>query len=64
MSKERQFVVNDRGGILLPASLHSPIRQTAAIVKTSKNLKAARLFLNYLTSPEGRRLFEGHGFSK
>jgi molybdate transport system substrate-binding protein len=57
-------LVSDRGGVLLPANLHSPIRQTGAVVKTSKNQEAARYFLRFLTSPEGRRLLESHGFTK
>ena len=57
-------LVSDRGGVLLPASLHSPIRQWAGIVKTSKNQEAARYFLRFLVSPEGRKLFESHGFTK
>jgi molybdate transport system substrate-binding protein len=57
-------LVSDRGGILLPANLHNPIRQTAAVVKTSKNTEAALYFLRFLTSPEGRKLLEGHGFTK
>ena len=57
-------LVSDRGGVLLPASLHNPIRQTAGIVRTSKNQEAARYFLRFLVSPEGRKLFESHGFAK
>jgi molybdate transport system substrate-binding protein len=50
--------------VLLPANLHNPIRQAAAIVKTSKNQEAARYFLRFLVSPEGRKLMESHGFIK
>ena len=57
-------LVSDRGGILLPANLHSPIRQAGAVVKSSKNQEAARYFLRFLVSPEGRKLFESHGFTK
>ncbi len=57
-------LVSDRGGVLLPARLHDPIRQTGGIVKTSKNPVAAHRFLEFLLSPEGRRLLESHGYSK
>src|SRR5439155_3297541 len=57
-------LVSEKGGILLPANLHSPIRQTGGIAKGCKNQKEARLLLHFLTSPEGRKLFESHGFSK
>jgi molybdate transport system substrate-binding protein len=57
-------LVSDRGGVLLPANLHNPIRQAAAIVKTTKNQEAARYFLRFLVSPEGRKLMESHGFIK
>ena len=57
-------LVSDRGGVLLPARLHDPIRQTGGIVKTSKNPVAAHRFLEFLLSPEGRRLLESHGYTK
>jgi molybdate transport system substrate-binding protein len=57
-------LVSDRGGVLLAASLHNPMRQTAAIVKSSKNQEAARYFLRFLVSTEGRKLMESHGFVK
>jgi molybdate transport system substrate-binding protein len=57
-------LVSDRGGVLLPTSLHNPIRQTGAIVKSSKNQEAARYFLRFLVSAEGRKLMESHGFVK
>jgi len=57
-------LVSDRGGVLLPANLHNPIRQSAGILKNSKNQEAARYFLRFLVSPEGRKLFESHGFAK
>ena len=57
-------LVSDKGGFLLPAQLHNPIRQFAGIVKTSKNEVAARYFLRFLVSSEGKKLFESHGFGK
>jgi len=55
-------LVSERGGILLPSRLHDPIRQTGGIVKTTQNYVAAHRFLEFLLSPEGRRLFESHGY--
>ena len=57
-------LVVHRGGVLLPADLHSPIRQSGGVVKSSKNPEAARAFLRFLMSPEGRRLLENNGFAK
>jgi len=56
-------LVVHRGGILLPAVLHSPIRQAGGVVKTSKNKDAARAFLRFLLLPETQRLLENNGFS-
>lgn len=56
-------LVIHRGGILLPANLHSPIRQAGGVVKSSKNPEAARAFLRFLLSPEGRKLLEANGFT-
>ena len=57
-------LVSDRGGILLPANLHSPIRQTGGVVKSSQHADAARRFLLFLISSEGRRILQAHGFTK
>jgi len=57
-------LVSDRGGILLPANLHSPIRQTGGVVKSSRHADASRQFLLFLISSEGRRILQGHGFTK
>jgi molybdate transport system substrate-binding protein len=55
-------LVVHRGGILLPSELHNPIRQAGAVVRSSRNQPAARAFLRFLLSPEGRRLLESGGF--
>jgi molybdate transport system substrate-binding protein len=57
-------LVSDKGGVLLPSSLHNPIRQNGAVVKTSQHQEEARYFLRFLISPEGKRLLESHGFVK
>lgn len=47
-------------GVLLPADWHAPVSQTGGVLKTSAHPGEARLFLKFLTSPEGRKiLFEG-----
>jgi molybdate transport system substrate-binding protein len=57
-------LVVHRGGILLPADLHSPIRQAGGVVSSSKDPQSARAFLRFLMSPEGRRVLENGGFGK
>jgi molybdate transport system substrate-binding protein len=54
-------LVYDRGGILLPDTGHAPIRQTAGVVAGSPNAAAARRFLEFLASEEGRRILAAHG---
>ena len=48
-------------GTLLPAEWHSPIRQTAAIVKSTKQPEAARHFLKFLLSPEAQTILKDGG---
>jgi molybdate transport system substrate-binding protein len=55
-------LVIHNGGILVPSSLHDPVRQQGGVVKSSKNPQAARAFLRFLVSPEGRRLLAENGF--
>jgi ABC-type molybdate transport system substrate-binding protein len=38
------------------------MEQGAVILKTSKNLKAARAFLDYIKSAEGATVFRQYGF--
>jgi len=54
-------LLHDKGGLLLPDNLHQPIRQAACIVKTTSNPKAAKAFLDFLTSPAGRQLLARYG---
>jgi molybdate transport system substrate-binding protein len=54
-------LVFDRGGILIPAGLHAPIRQAAGVVASSSNRGLAAKFLEYLASQEGRALLARHG---
>jgi len=48
-------------GILLPASWYPPIRQAGAVVKSSSHAAAAREFLKFLLSAEGRKILESGG---
>jgi molybdate transport system substrate-binding protein len=48
-------------GTLLPAEWHSPIRQTAAILKSSGQKDAARRFLKFLLSPGGQKILNDGG---
>jgi molybdate transport system substrate-binding protein len=48
-------------GTLLPAEWHSPIRQTGAVVKSSKQPEAARRFLKFLMSPDAQKILKEGG---
>jgi molybdate transport system substrate-binding protein len=48
-------------GTLLPAEWHSPIRQTGAVLKSSKQQEAARRFLKFLISPETQKILNAGG---
>lgn len=54
-------LVFDRGGVLLPDSGHSPIRQAGGVVGGRPDEAAARRFLDLLASDEGRRILAEHG---
>ena len=54
-------LVHDRGGLLLPETLHAPIRQAGGIVASSPNPTAAHRFLDFLRTPEARAIFARHG---
>jgi molybdate transport system substrate-binding protein len=50
-------MVFDRGGILIDASWHAPLRQSGAVVSTSKQPRTAQRLLDFLMSPRGQALF-------
>lgn len=56
-------LVFDRGGVLLTAEGHAPIRQSGGVVTGRPQAAAARQFLDFLGSERGRRILETHGFS-
>ena len=46
----------------IPLSIHEPIRYPIALISRNKNPNARR-FLEFLFTPEIRKLFQRHGFS-
>ncbi len=53
----------DKGGVLLPDTDHTPIRQSGGVVRGCANEQAARAFLAFLVGPEGRRVLTRYGLS-
>ncbi len=51
-----------RVAAMAPADSHEPIVYPLAIVKATKNIAAARAFLEYLAGPEARAIFVKYGF--
>jgi molybdate transport system substrate-binding protein len=47
----------------VPTDLYPPIRQAAVIVHSSTNKDAARAFLNYVKSEEGRKILSQYGLT-
>jgi molybdate transport system substrate-binding protein len=46
-----------------PAATHDPIAYPAAVIRTTKNMTAARAFLDFLASANARAVFERYGFT-
>lgn len=46
-----------------PAKSHAPVIYPVAVIKASKNPAAARAFLDFLASPQGRAVFQKYGFT-
>lgn len=53
----------DRGGVLIPNTLHAPIRQSGAVVQTSTKPALAHQFLEFLSGPIGRSILDSRGFA-
>ena len=55
-----------RGGNALDVdpSLHEPIEQVAAVLKSSTKKDAAGAFVAYLSGPESLRILETYGFGR
>ena len=47
----------------IPANMHAPLEQGAVILKNAKDKEAARAFLAYLKSNDGRKILESFGFA-
>lgn len=47
----------------IPADSYPPIKQTAVILRASKNKDAARRFLDFVSGPRGREILQRFGFS-
>jgi molybdate transport system substrate-binding protein len=48
---------------LIPAEQHPPLEQAAVVISSSKNKKAAALFLDFVKSSEGREILARYGFT-
>lgn len=55
--------MNDGHRWEVPADAYPPIEQGAAVVRSSKNLAAARAFLNFVRGEQGREILRKNGFS-
>jgi molybdate transport system substrate-binding protein len=47
---------------LIPQELHNPIDQGLAVIKGTKNEKAAREFASFVTGPQGQGILAKYGF--
>ncbi len=56
-------LLQGRNATVIPADWHPPIIQKAGIVAATKNLRAARKFIAFLTSKAGQAVFAAYGFS-
>jgi molybdate transport system substrate-binding protein len=48
---------------LIPAELHPPLQQAAVMINSSRNKNAARSFLDFMKTPEARRILAEYGFT-
>src|SRR5947208_15498603 len=46
----------------VPLEAYPRLEQGAVVLKTTKDLKTARTFLDYIKSPEGTAVFKRYGF--
>lgn len=54
--------VPEVSGTLLPAAMHEPINQALAVIKSTPREAAARAFIAFVNSPEGREIMKRYGF--
>ena len=57
----RNGVIEQGSGWLVPAELHSPIRQYAVLLNEEN--AAARAFLEFMRGPEARRIIYSFGYT-
>jgi molybdate transport system substrate-binding protein len=55
-------LLQEKNPYSIPADWHAPIIQKAGIVAGTKNLEAARRFMDFLTSPAAQAIFAHFGF--
>lgn len=55
--------VNKGSYWLVPQQYHDPLDQEAVILKKAQDSAAAQAFIDYVRSPEGRRVIESSGYS-
>ncbi len=49
-------------GWIVPADLHEPIRQDAALLQAGSACQACKELLNFLTSPDAAKILESYGY--
>ena len=47
----------------IPATMHSPIEQAVIVMKTAKDMEAARSFQNFVETDAARAILAKYGFS-
>ncbi len=47
---------------LIPDSLHAPLNQALAVIRTTRHERLARQFIEYLNGPHGRPIMKKYGF--
>ena len=53
---------SDGHWVLIPEELHKPLDQAFALIKGTKNEKAAREFAEFINGPQGRTIMRKYGF--
>jgi molybdate transport system substrate-binding protein len=54
--------INDGSAWIVPAALHTPIRQDAVILSGAKNNAAALALMNYLKQDKARTIIQAYGY--
>jgi molybdate transport system substrate-binding protein len=56
-------IQSDGKWVLVPEDLHKPLDQALAVIKGTKNERAAREFADFVTGAEGRSIMRKYGFT-